>query len=310
VRAALERDLRCFDSATSQAAAASQAGAFSSAKGSLKEALSLRLAPAPSGAAPPPPAADGAAAAPAPPAPPAGLGPLLRQAHVVSFLMRALLIGYGNGTQQSFTFLLIQQMGGTALLMGLMLLVSPGPWRARAPRGGRARPLSSMRRRARPALARPSTTPPARRPPPTARRAGQCSVLTEVPAFQFQSVLLARFPVAAVMSCSMALMAVKLGAYALLPLAPTPWLVLPIELLHGATRRRGAAGRGAMLPAGERAGSPGAACRPPACLGRTVGPRRRRERAAGSRGARAAGAAAASPAHMRPAVCRGAAAQG
>jgi hypothetical protein len=46
----------------------------------------------------------------------------------MTFLMRALMIGYGLGTQQSFTFLLVQQMGGTELLMGVMLLVSAG-WR-------------------------------------------------------------------------------------------------------------------------------------------------------------------------------------
>jgi hypothetical protein len=57
--------------------------------------------------------------------------------------------------------------------------------------------------------------------------------LTEAPAFQFQSVLLARVPVAVVMHVSMVLLAVRLAAYALLPYAPTAWAVLPIELLHG-----------------------------------------------------------------------------
>ncbi|KAI8467570.1 MAG: hypothetical protein J3K34DRAFT_430162 [Monoraphidium minutum] len=93
-------------------------------------------------------------------------------------------MGYGVGTQSTFAFLLVQQMGGTEVLMGMMLLFS---------------------------------------------------ILTEAPAFQFQAALLARVPVALVMNASTLLMAVRMGLYALLPLAPTPWAVLPIELLHGVT---------------------------------------------------------------------------
>ncbi|KIY93557.1 hypothetical protein MNEG_14405, partial [Monoraphidium neglectum] len=58
------------------------------------------------------------------------------------------------------------------------------------------------------------------------------SILTEAPAFQFQAALLSRVPVSLVMNFSAFLMAVRIGSYALLPMAPTPWAVLPVELLH------------------------------------------------------------------------------
>jgi hypothetical protein len=32
----------------------------------------------------------------------------------------------------------------------------------------------------------------------------------------------------------MVLLALRMGCYALLPRAPSPWVVLPVELLHGA----------------------------------------------------------------------------
>jgi hypothetical protein len=61
----------------------------------------------------------------------------------------------------------------------------------------------------------------------------QFSILTEAPAFQFQSALLSRVPVTVVVDVSTVLLAVRLGCYALLPHAPSAWAVLPIELLHG-----------------------------------------------------------------------------
>ena len=61
------------------------------------------------------------------------------------------------------------------------------------------------------------------------------SILTEAPSFQFQSALLARVPVGAVVQASMLLLALRLSLYAVLPRAGTPWAVLPIELLHGVT---------------------------------------------------------------------------
>lgn len=61
----------------------------------------------------------------------------------------------------------------------------------------------------------------------------QFTILTEAPAFQFQSVLLSKVPVRIVMHVSMVLLSLRLGCYALLPFSPTPWAVLPVELLHG-----------------------------------------------------------------------------
>jgi hypothetical protein len=40
-------------------------------------------------------------------------------------------------------------------------------------------------------------------------------------------------PVVLVMHGSMVLLALRMGCYALLPRAPSPWAVLPVELLHG-----------------------------------------------------------------------------
>lgn len=59
-----------------------------------------------------------------------GVVSLLAQPRVMTFMLRSLLIGYGLGAQGSFAFLLVQQLGGNALLMGLMLVVSGGPWGA------------------------------------------------------------------------------------------------------------------------------------------------------------------------------------
>ena len=61
----------------------------------------------------------------------------------------------------------------------------------------------------------------------------QFSIITEAPAFQFQSSLLARVSVNVVMNISMVLLALRLACYALLPLAQSIWMVLPVELLHG-----------------------------------------------------------------------------
>lgn len=73
-------------------------------------------------------------------------------------------------------------------------------------------------------------------------------MLTEVPAFQFQSKLLAVVPVDIVLNVSMLLLAARLAAYSLLTRASSPWAVLPIELLHGA----GALDWGGGHGAGER----------------------------------------------------------
>ncbi|KIY96975.1 hypothetical protein MNEG_10987 [Monoraphidium neglectum] len=106
-------DLRAQLLAASVHAAAQAVGDHSITGGAAP-----RAAAAVSGAAAA--AADAAAASGKGEAP--GVWSLLRQPRVMTFLMRALMIGYGLGTQQSFTFLLVQQMGGTELLMGVMLL--------------------------------------------------------------------------------------------------------------------------------------------------------------------------------------------
>lgn len=74
----------------------------------------------------------------------------------------------------------------------------------------------------------PTDTAPLNPPKPL-----QCSILTEGPAFQFQSVLLARIPVSFVMHGSMLLLALRLVCYTFLRNAPSPWCVLPVELLQG-----------------------------------------------------------------------------
>jgi hypothetical protein len=54
------------------------------------------------------------------------IGELLLRPTVMVFMLRALVIGFGLGTQGAFAFLLVQQLGGNELLMGLMLVVSGG----------------------------------------------------------------------------------------------------------------------------------------------------------------------------------------
>jgi hypothetical protein len=56
-----------------------------------------------------------------------------------------------------------------------------------------------------------------------------------VPAFQLQDRLLARVTPEALLNVALAATALRLALYGLLPLAGTPYAVLPIELLHGAT---------------------------------------------------------------------------
>eukprot|EP00879_Flechtneria_rotunda_P016835 GHRR01017621.1.p1 GENE.GHRR01017621.1~~GHRR01017621.1.p1 ORF type:complete len:200 (+),score=58.63 GHRR01017621.1:183-782(+) len=59
--------------------------------------------------------------------------------------------------------------------------------------------------------------------------------MTEVPAFHFQSAILARLPVPWVFNASMLLLAVRLAGYGCLPWVGNAWAVLGLELLHGVT---------------------------------------------------------------------------
>lgn len=60
--------------------------------------------------------------------------------------------------------------------------------------------------------------------------------LAEVPMFQLQGELLQRISVAAALHLVLATYVLRLGLYACLPHLPgCPWVVLPIELLHGIT---------------------------------------------------------------------------
>lgn len=63
----------------------------------------------------------------------------------------------------------------------------------------------------------------------------QVSITTEVPAFTLQGAVLRRVSPEALLNLALAATAVRLALYGLLPLAGTPWAVLPIELLHGIT---------------------------------------------------------------------------
>lgn len=61
------------------------------------------------------------------------------------------------------------------------------------------------------------------------------SIVTEVPAFTLQGAVLQRVSPEALLNLALAATAVRLTLYGLLPLAGTPWAVLPVELLHGVT---------------------------------------------------------------------------
>jgi chromodomain-helicase-DNA-binding protein 1 len=63
----------------------------------------------------------------------------------------------------------------------------------------------------------------------------QVSITTEIPAFKFQGQALRTASPEALMNLALAATTLRLGLYGLLPLAPSVWCVLPIELLHGAS---------------------------------------------------------------------------
>jgi len=150
-RTLIAHELRCFDSFSSEAAADApvEAAAPSAAAAAVVSSAAVTFESAAEAAGILPPSAispctglvagsskgaeklplEPPAAAPQQPQPSqqeqaGGIGYLLRQPRVLVFLMRALIIGFGIGTQVSFAFLLVREMGGTELLMGVMLLVS------------------------------------------------------------------------------------------------------------------------------------------------------------------------------------------
>jgi hypothetical protein len=115
-RSLLAHELRCFDSATSDAhQPALDAAAVAPAPCVARRLSGECACPGPCQ----PAAAAGGASIPDD----AGIGSLLRQPRVLVFLFRALVIGYGIGTQVSFAFLLVREMGADELLMGVMLMV-------------------------------------------------------------------------------------------------------------------------------------------------------------------------------------------
>eukprot|EP00775_Hariotina_reticulata_P002060 gene2060-2380_t len=61
------------------------------------------------------------------------------------------------------------------------------------------------------------------------------NILTEAPVFAFQAMLLNKLSVSFIFNASMLLLAARLAGYAVLPWLRNPWLVLPLELLHGFT---------------------------------------------------------------------------
>lgn len=63
----------------------------------------------------------------------------------------------------------------------------------------------------------------------------QANCVTEIPAFQFQGAIQRALPLDTLLHLVLLGLALRLGLYAALPLAGTPWAVLPVELLHGLT---------------------------------------------------------------------------
>ncbi|GFR46712.1 hypothetical protein Agub_g8335, partial [Astrephomene gubernaculifera] len=60
--------------------------------------------------------------------------------------------------------------------------------------------------------------------------------VAEVPVFHFQESLTSRFSTNSILQVSIGTLLVRLLIYALLPSLPgVPWVVLPVELLHGIT---------------------------------------------------------------------------
>lgn len=110
---------------------------------------------------------------------------LLSRPAVWVFMAQATVMGVGIGVIGEFLFLLLREMGGSEMLMGLTLTFT-------------------------------------------------CA--SEVPAFAIQDRLLSFMGgVGPALHLVLLTYVLRLGAYAALPLAGTPWAVLPIELLHGIT---------------------------------------------------------------------------
>lgn len=59
--------------------------------------------------------------------------------------------------------------------------------------------------------------------------------MAEVPVFHYQGAILRHISVHTMLHVVLCTYALRLMLYALLPLSPSPWVVLPVELLHGIT---------------------------------------------------------------------------
>ncbi|KAF8066198.1 MFSD6 [Scenedesmus sp. PABB004] len=113
---------------------------------------------------------------------------LLSSGEVWLFLWQSMLQGFGLGIYQSYLFILLQEMGASALLMGLSITVD---------------------------------------------------CIAEFPAFHYQKEILRFISLDALIHISVITYSVRLACYALLPLWGSPWTVLPVQLLHGATYAAG-----------------------------------------------------------------------
>eukprot|EP00887_Chlorella_sp_A99_P004892 scaffold4.g4892.t1 len=113
-----------------------------------------------------------------------GVQQLLRTPEAVLFFCQALLIGFGVGNIEGYLFLYLDELGGSATLMGLSLSVT-------------------------------------------------CAAESAV--FYFFPVLLAALGIQRCLHLVFAGFVLRLGAYFSLAWWPSPWLVLPVETLHGLT---------------------------------------------------------------------------
>jgi hypothetical protein len=181
---------------------------------------------------------------------------LLRSLDVWLFLWQALLQGYGLGLYQSYLFIALGGMGASTALMGLTITVDclaefPAFWfkeqvgPSAGARAGRAawQRNCCLHARTGACVAAAAAPPPRARPPADPTRASIRAppirpALPRPPPpapAPLQPQVLRYLSVDTLLNVSVAGYALRLGLYALLPLGPSPWLVLPIQLLHGLT---------------------------------------------------------------------------
>jgi hypothetical protein len=187
---------------------------------------------------------------------------LLSQPYVLLFLWRCLFLGLGMGVMSNYEFLWLKQLGAPETLMGFAIAVSRTlpcsmsrqqqcmPWR-KSPAvshsvGSCWRVASSFLQASvvmQDSAGRHSThQQDTKTPHPCTMLTAwpvcdvlQVSITTEVPAFTLQGAVLQRVSPEALLNLVLSATALRLTLYGLLPLAGTPWAVLPVELLHGVT---------------------------------------------------------------------------